>query len=830
MTNQHSITETIGNVIVGRPVLVVVLFLLLTAGFATGLDDIERESGPEQFSEDVDAYQINEYVDETFGSVFEDEADTTLLLQDEANVLSQESLLQMLRVQDELADRPSQRVLEIRSPAQMVAKELDPTAKTTEDQLRALRTATDTEIRKAIRAAADNPGFTRLVGEDFNSRTVSSSAAIGIVTHDTKDNDELFERVQLEAQDVVNRLDGDIRIFGSGISDHENNKVLSDSIAASIPAVIILLVLFLIVAYRDPFDVFLGVIGLAMALIWTFGFLGVAGITFSQLQVALPPLLLAIGVDFGIHFINRYREELGTDPGESAGFEAKVKGAIRRAIIPLSIAFFMVMMTSVIGFSANLVSGLSPIADFGLVAAAGIVSVTLIFGVFLPSAKLLVERARRKTPLPAFTSKPLGSERSILGRLLPLTLTVTSRTPLVFLLVVVLTAGVAGYYGQGVGTSFEDEDMLPPEELPAYLEYLPSQMQPGTYTVTENLHFLEDKFETTEDDTVTIYLQGSFAKNNALESIYRAGEDPPSSFVTDESGQAEAESILTVIDAYADRNPEFATLVERSDRNDNGVPDTNVKQIYEELLASPYEGQALRYITDDYREARVIYSVEADASDGTITEDAASMAEERYRFEAVETGNVVVFQRVTEEIFGSAIRSLGIALSLAIAFLMLLFYALERRPSLGIVTLAPVVVTLLFLVATMRYLEIPFNMLTATILSVTVGVGVDYSIHVVHRFVEEFDAQGDAMAAARFTLRGTGGALFGTTITTVSAGLALYYLSLTPILYQFGVLIAFSVTYSFITSTLVLPVVLIVWTRWAVSQKNKSKMQLMVTD
>ena len=814
MTDKHVLVSVVSDGIIHHPLKLVVLFLVLTGGFATGISDIQMAGGTDQFSEDVEAYQTNDYVDETFGPAFDDDPGTTLLLQDGQNVLSKKSLLRMLRVQHRLSERSSQRVVETRSPAQLVAAELDPSATTTEDQLQVLRTSTETEVQRAVRAKSTDPEFTRLVGDDFNVRSASSSAAIGVVTHDAKDDDQFLQQIQREAQRVASAADGDIRVFGSGITEHENTQVLQDSLAASIPAVVVLLVVFLAVAYRDPFDLLLAIIGLVMSLVWTFGFVGIAGIPFTQLQVALPPLLMAIGVDFGIHIINRYREELEDPPGNTSGGETEITTAVRGAVSPLMVAFFMVMGTSVIGFSANMASGLSPIADFGLVAAVGIISVMLIFGIFLPAAKLLIERLRRDTRLPSFTSKPLGAEDSMLGRVLPYHLSITSRVPVLFVFVLLLTAGAAGYYGQDVESSFENEDMLPPEELPEYLSHLPAEMQPGTYTVTGNIDFLEENFETTDDDTVTIYLQGSFAEDYALESISRGGEEPPSSFVTDDSRQAEATSILTVIDTYAKESSSFATLVERSDRTGNGVPDVNLGLIYEELLSSPYEEETLRYLTEDYRETRIVYSVETDSTDAAITEDAESVAETSFRHEATETGEVVVFQRVSDEVYNSAITALILALSLAVAFLTLLYYALERRPALGIVTLSPILVTVVFLVATMRYLDIPFNTLTATILSVTVGIGIDYSIHVVHRFVEEYDARKDEIASTRVTLQGTGGALFGTTLTTASAGIALYYLSITPILIQFGVLIAFSVTYSFIMSVVVLPVVLILWTRW----------------
>lgn len=802
MGSLHALNARLNTYIVEHPTRVILLFLVFTAVFATGLNDITMSAGMDQFSEDVDAYGTNEYVEERFLPSFKTEDDTTMLLQSDTNVLSRSGLLEMLEVQRELETRRGLRVVSTKSSAGLVALELDPTAVSTEDQIRAVEQATDGEIRRAVRRAARNPAFVELVGDDFGTRSASSSSAIGIVEHDTADDDRLIESIQLEVQHITRSLDGDVRVFGSGISDHENEKVLKDSMAASIPTVVVLLLIFLAIAYRDPFDLLLGITSLSMALVWTFGLLGHTGIPFSQLQVALPPLLLAIGVDFGIHIINRYREE----------FDGDISDSMEQAISPLMGAFFMVMATSVIGFSANMASGLSPIADFGLAAAIGIVSVTLIFSVFLPAAKVTVEDLRVRTALPRFHAKPLGAEDSILGRFLPLHLRITNRLPLVFLALVVLTAASAGYYGQSVDSSFEQEDMLPPEDLPKYLGLLPEAMQPGEYTTTETIHFIESEFESTPDDSVTIYVNGPMDSDYALESLHRAAADPPSSFVS-EDRQAESSSIITVIDDYSRESASFSELVERSDRNHNGVPDANVGEILDALFASPYSDQATRYIDEEYQEARIVYAVEADASDSAVTSDAETTAG-KHRFEAVETGETVVFQRVSEQVYQSAVTSLAIALVLAVLFLVIIYHVVERRPVLGLVTLSPIVFAVLFLVATMRLLGIPFNTLTATILSVSVGIGIDYSIHVVHRFVEEFEVRGSGLLAARVTLQGTGGALFGTTITTISAGIALHYLSITPILVQFGLLIAISVFYSFIASVVVLPIILVLWARY----------------
>ncbi|MFA9517422.1 RND family transporter [Halopenitus sp. H-Gu1] len=800
--------------IVDRPGTVVIVFLLITAGFATGLDDITMSSGTEQIAQDVPAYDTYQRMEDDFTFTFGQGTDTTQLIQTNENVLSREGLLRMLETQQRLSDREDFRVADSTSVANLVARELDPSATTLDAQIRAVEQASDAERRAAVRRASRHPSFGLAISDDFNQREAYASSTLAVVEHDVyvESSDvgsggeaTQLTDIQLEARRVTDSVGGDVRVFGSGIISYENSKILEDSLRATIPAVVVLLLLFLAIAYRDPFDLALGVLALSMALIWTFGFMGLANIPFTQLLVSLPPLLLAIGVDFGVHTINRYREELADGVADR---RSAMDGAMRHLLV----AFFLVTGTSVIGFSANMTSGLGMIRDFGLVAAVGITFDALVFGVFLPAAKLLVERARAGTRLPAFNSKPLGSEDSMLGRLMPLHLTVTSQAPKLFLVAVLLLAAVSGYHGSGVDSSFEDEDFLPPEELPAYLYSLPEPMQPGEYTTTRDVNFIEDHFETSNRDTVTVYVEGPMYRDDALESIARAGDDPPDSFVTDETNHARSESILTVIRTYARESPEFARLVAANDANGNGIPDDNLRDVYDALLASPYEDRAESYLTADYHNTRVVYSVEADATRADTTVDAAEMAD-RYRFEAVETGGTVVFQRVADTIFATAVTSLGTALILAGLFLLFIYYLLVGDPRLAPVTMLPIIVTATLLVGTMRVIGVPFNTLTATILSITVGIGIDYAVHVVHRFVDEVDASGDPHGAAIITLRGTGGALAGSMLTTLSGAGALYFLSITPLLKQFGLLLSISVTYAFLNSVIVLPIALLLWAR-----------------
>ncbi|KTG10185.1 RND transporter [Haloprofundus marisrubri] len=794
---------------------VAVLFLVLTLVFTAGLGNVSTEAGTEQFAEDIPANQALEDVNREFGASFESDPGSTQLIQRSQNVLSKPSLLEMLRTQEALEEKQGLRVSSTSSAATVVAGTLDPEATTLETQITAIERATPSEIRAAVRENAGNPALTGTLSNDFNRRSASASATIGVVQHDIPGYESSgsagqggtspLTPIQQQAQRVVAATSDDITVFGSGVTADEFGSVITDSLLIVTPAAVVFIVFFLVVAYRDLLDLLLGMLSLLMAIIWTFGFLGLAGIPFSQMMIAVPPLLLAVGIDFGIHAINRYREDKadGND----------IDGAMRLATDQLLVAFFIVTGTTVIGFLSNLVSDLAPIRDFGIVAAVGIIFTFLIFGIFLPAAKVWIDRRRDGWPIPTFSESPLGAEGSRLGEALRGGVVVAGKAPAVFLVLVVLLSAGAGAYATGVDTSFSQEDFLPPEETPAYLDVLPEPFAPSEYSVVATLNFLEDKFETTQGGSATIYWQTNMERNTALEEIHRAGDDPPNSFVQS-GGRADSQSIVTVIQSQAARDPEFRAVVDRNDADGNGIPDRNLGDVYAALMDTPARSQAVDYLSDDRRSTRITYSTKATASQNAVTQDARTVAEKFRGGEdaAIATGNTVVFKAVSDLILQSAIASLLYALGATVAFLVFVYWVVEGYPSLGVANTVPIAVAVALIAGTMRLLGISFNAFTATILAITIGLGIDYSVHVVHRFVDE-RREYPLFTALDRTVRGTGGALAGSMLTT-TFGIGVLVLSLLQVLGQFGVLTALSIAYSFFVSLLVLPSVLVLWDRY----------------
>ena len=806
MWDPNSTVERLTAATLENAVAILIVVALLTVVFAGGIPQVDQEAGTDQFTEEVPAMEAMEEIDEEFDGVVGDDETTAQLFVQRDNVVSRSALIRLLETQQRLEDDGTLRISDTQSHADQIATELDPRAETPTDRKRAIERSTDRELSMAIEAVDDEDEFAGQLSEDYNPTAQSASTALVTVEYDVPESVQTsqLETLQLESTAVVDDVPGNsvgenAFLFGEGILQNEITALLSDTAIVVFPAALGLILLFLLVAYRDPIDLTIGLSALLLTMIWTFGFMGYAGIPFSDAIISVFPLLLAVGIDFGIHTINRYREaKLG---------DTAVDEAMAESMNQLGVAFLIVTITTVCSFAANLTSQLGSIRDFGTVAAVGMIFTLLIFGIYLPAAKVTVDRLRGRFSIPAFGTSPILTEDSRLARGLGGGVSIARLAPVAFVVVVVVSAGIAGGYGTGVDTEFSEEAFFPDEEWIDRYELLPEPFAPTTYTFLDTIDILEDDFGESVGGGVTIYIDQPVRADDSLEQIDRLSRNPPDSFEESTAGSAETESILTVLDRRRAVDDEFDRLVARHDRLATGVPDRDIDVIYDELEAA--EGaNTEQYLSANRESTRVEFAVDPDAETPAVVEDAQFIAD-RTPLSAVATGDQIVQQEVINATLDSALRSLIVAFLLTTVVLVGSYWLLAGRASYGLINLVPVVVTVGMLLASMRVLGIPLTPINAPILSVSIGLGVDYTVHFVHRFVDEYETREtfDALAA---TVAGTGGALTGSMITTVT-GIGVLAVALIPLIQEFGILIALGVGYAYLASLIVTPSVIICW-------------------
>jgi hypothetical protein len=106
--------------------------------------------------------------------------------------------------------------------------------------------------------------------------------------------------------------------------------------------------------------------------LWTAGLFALLGLKLNFMNIAILPMLLGLGVDYGIHIVHRFRLHGGLDVQEALRFT--------------STAVCLGALTTMVGFGSLALSVNQGIASVGLVALTGMTACLLASLFTLPAA------------------------------------------------------------------------------------------------------------------------------------------------------------------------------------------------------------------------------------------------------------------------------------------------------------------------------------------------------------------------------------------------------------------------------------------------------------
>ena len=170
----------------------------------------------------------------------------------------------------------------------------------------------------------------------------------------------------------------------------------------------------------------------------------------------------------------------------------------------------------------------------------------------------------------------------------------------------------------------------------------------------------------------------------------------------------------------------------------------------------------------------------------------------------------IISVTVTDAIKDRQTEAITTTIAAALTVLAVFFWVTARQPLLAFIAVGPIVLVLISVLGTMALLGIPYTIITSIITALSIGIGVDYTIHMIHRYREEYALARDPEQAAIRTLATTGSALLGSALTT-ALGLGVLVASPLVASQQFGVTAAITIAYSLIVSILVVPPAMTVW-------------------
>jgi predicted RND superfamily exporter protein len=495
-------------------------------------------------------------------------------------------------------------------------------------------------------------------------------------------------------------------------------------------------------------------------------------------------------------------------------------------------ALFIAMVTTAVAFFSNMSSQLQAVQQFGLAAGLAIIFAFLLLGMALPAMRMLGQERRHRKE--AATGDPEGDEEAPPEEKGPApeprriwrALARLGTRPVLVIGIVVLVTLPLGYFGMQIEGKMPVEDFINSEsDFVVGLEKMNEHTKVGEIGLVLVQADLSDPASLRAIDEFEQNIQDN------EEAIPPLGGTTVSDLVNDFMVND------NVFPMYG--NTTLRDYLGLEDRDGDGYPDTRdqVERIYEFIIEDD-QGWPM-YMAGDRlvgQPSLIVTSFlkwnEGDKMDKTIlvvsiprSGDASKVAEGRDELVAdleflddmgftsneVSDGPYYVITDVgtynpftREEQFSALTDSMARSVFISIVLCFIVMVMLFRSVKLSVAAIVPMVLVVAWLYGIMEVTGHYLNSVTVTIAAISVGVGVDYAIHVTHRFSEEHGKDGDYEAAMTRTLSSTGNALAFSAGSTF-IGFLIIGLSPMTMFSKFGYLTAMMIAMAFIASVVVLP-------------------------
>ncbi len=828
-----TIIRALAAVVSRFPWAVLGVTLVLTVVLGGLSTTIESASGQEGFSPESPEIQAAEDITELFG-----EASATsvmqVVVQDEGgDVLTAEALQVVTDLRAAIADSDGGQYVSQEPTAPGVVSYLAPVEQALAQQQLDPAGLDDAAIKElyhqALTDAGPELGFTgQLVPEESGDSPDIGMVLVFVET--TTDIDAQIER-EVAVADAVREVDAatDLTVepFSFSLLFGDSDDFLDEvaELFALAFAIIVGVLLFvywvsprggtsrLVATRRMVADTAITMATIVLVVLWMNGIgalLQRAGALGPLTEVAqiVPILLVGLGVDYGIHLTSRYRDEVGAGSTVDTG--------MRRSIGTVGVALALATVTTAIGFLTNVVNPIPALRDFGILASLGIVLSFVLMLTFVPALRIVLDRRAEsggRLPVDGLAATRDRLLPSLVGR----TAVLATRLPIPTLAVMLVLGGF-GYIGlSNIETEFSFTDFLP--EGSPVVETLDTIQEEfgGGFGETTQVLIEGDDLATPEHFNAIAQLRENLADTEDVLTI----ETPVGAVASTTSPASVIQRLLVPGPDGAPAAPEFAQAAVAAgyDPETGRVgEDADVAGLFDAARAAAPEQMDAVLAWEDQTPIAALVDIDTQAGEARalelrddVAEDAAPVvdagASVRITSQNIITGTIV------ESLSDSQVTSLMITLIAATLVLMLTFWIENRRPFLGVLTMVPVALVVLWTFGLMYVSGIPFGPVTATLTGLAVGIGVPYTIHMARRFEEDRARYETIDEAIRETTRNTGGALAGSAFTT-AAGFGILITSTLVPFQQMGQVTAYAIVLALLGAILVLPSLLVLWERW----------------
>lgn len=615
-------------------------------------------------------------------------------------------------------------------------------------------------------------------------------------------DDERLAEAERTIDAMAGGAEGPLRVssVSPAVVEDEYKRATEEGMAPLVGLAFLLIAALILLFMRTISDLALTLLGLLTSIVWVVGAegwlgpnaLGLTGPP-NSLTTMVPIIIIGLTVDYAIQIVSHYREQ--RHAGEP------VLGAVRAGFRNVTVPLVLAAVTTIVSLLANLFSPIEIVGDFGIIAGLGVGMSLVVMLTLVPAGRTIIDRRRErrgtlKPPRPISNALPgVGSLAEVLGRSI-------TRTPGPYLIGVLLVTAGLGYAATDLKSEFSIRDILPRDgKLLQDMDTLDATVGGSTEIATVLL-----KAEATETRTLlnlhdlTTAFQDERTRPAAASGPIQASYELLVRDWTEDSGvpgdkyDPELAALFQEATAGVELDPvrmqEFVSRLEEKDPALSRILVNNEGGVDLMLLQFP------TFSGDPAKTKLLQEDIEAlwfgDDSALTVTSES------------------IISVTVTDSITERQTEAITTTIIAALAVLALFFWVTVRQPALALIAVGPIVLVLISVLGTMALLGIPYTIITSIITALSIGIGVDYTIHMIHRYREEYSLNRDPEMAAVRTLATTGSALLGSALTT-ALGLGVLVASPLAASQQFGFTAAITIAYSLIVSIIVVPAAMTFW-------------------
>ena len=546
--------------------------------------------------------------------------------------------------------------------------------------------------------------------------------------------------IPMIADDLITFVKKDITVFGSGV--------------------FIFIIITLWFIFRDIRWVVFPLLSCFLSIAIMVGMLGYLNWKVTVISSNFISLMLILTMEINIHYVERYKQLQAEFPKKKENYLAYL--TTTKIFTPILYA----VLTTALAFLSFIFCDIKPVIDFGWMMTLGLFISLFVSMILLPY--LIIKFKPKATPIhQSKDSKIAEIFASIAINLRFLVLAFST---------IILILSIYGMTRLKVENSF--------------INYFDKKTE-----IYQGMKLIDEKLGGTTPLEIILKFKDTDSKNNKSDDDFFQGSDSNEYKDSYWFTNFRVNKIVN-IHQYLETLPEigkvlsFYSVLQLGEKiNDNKkLGPLEMAILYSKLPDDIKKSIVTPYVSIENNEARI--SLRIIDSNPNLNrkellikiqkdlEEKLNLSKDEFKI----TGILVIFNNLLQSLFDSQIKTLGITFAGIFILLLILFKSL----SWSIVAAIPNFTAALFILGSLGLFNIPLDMMTITIASISVGIAIDNSIHYIYRFREEFKINKNYKKTIEICHKSVGKAIVNASLTIVFGFSILIFSNFIPSIY-FGI-------------------------------------------